>query len=196
MCAGERRAVLRRLRAQLLVLGSRSSCLFAQGAEYAAAVARGIAEDNERAGSVLISGATGSLASVVNGYYEPTEEKGADGRVMYVKRGDGSVCIEHFEGDWEVKSISNKNLKLRFAYVPGRVAFESCTSKEWMVYDSTEDKFFKQPSVKMVTGAEAERQVGLLCTRVRWRTTRRDAARTGAASCTCLTLFMFVSSVR
>jgi hypothetical protein len=166
--------------------------LFAQGAEYVAAVARGIAEDNARAGPVLISGATGSLASFVNGYYEPTEEKGADGRVMYVKRGDGSVCIEHFEGDWEVKSISSKNLNLQFAYVSGGLALEACTSKEWMVYDHIEDDFFKQPSVKMVTGAEAERQVGVLLTRARWRTTRRVATRTGAAFCTCLTLFFFV----
>ena len=145
---------------------------------------------------MFISGATGSLASVVNGYYEPTEEKGADGRVMYAKRGDGGVCIEHFEGKWDIKIISIKNSNVRFAYVSGRLAFEACTLKEWMVYDIIEKKFFEQPSVKMVTGAEAERQVGFLCTHARWRTTRRVATRTGAASCTCLTLFLFVCTGR
>ena len=49
---------------------------------------------------MFVSGATGALCSVVNGYYEPTEEKGVDGRVMYRKVGDGGVWIEHFEGDW------------------------------------------------------------------------------------------------
>ena len=182
MRAGERRAVMRRERARLLVLVSRSSCLFAQGAEYAAAVAQSIAEDNARAGPVFISGATGSLASVVNGYYEPTEEKGADGRVMYAKRGDGGVCIEHFEGEWHVKCFWKKGTSYREAYVNGGLAFESCASRVWKVYDYSEEKFFEQPSVKMVTGAEAERQVGFLCTRARWRTTRRVATRTGAAA--------------
>ena len=145
---------------------------------------------------MFISGATGSLASVVNGYYEPTEEKGADGRVMYAKRGDGGVCIEHFDGEWHVKYSSKKGTDDRAAYVIGGLAFESCASRVWKVYDYSEKKWVEQPSVKMVTGAEAERQVGLLCTRVRWRTTRRVATRTGAASCTCLTLFLFVCTGR
>jgi hypothetical protein len=108
--AGERRAVLRRELAQFFVLVSRSSCLFSQGAEYAAAVAQGIAEDNARAGPVFISGATGSSASVVNGYYELTEEKGADGRVMYAKRGDDTLCIEHFNGQWDIKYSAKKGI--------------------------------------------------------------------------------------
>ena len=131
---------------------------------------------------MFISGATGSLASVVNGYYEPTEEKGADGRVMYKKRGDGGLCIEHFDGVWEIKYSSKKAINFREAYVIGGLAFESCASRVWKVYDCSEKKWVEQPSVKMVTGAEAERQVGLLCTRVRWRTTRRVATRTGAAA--------------
>jgi hypothetical protein len=139
--------------------------LFAQGAEYAAAVARGIAEDNARAGPVFISGATGSVASVVNGYYEPTEEKGADGRVMYAKRGDGGVCIEHFLGIWGIKYSSNKGTNDKEAYVRGDLAFEANASRVWKVYDYSEEKFFEQPSVKMVTGAGAERQVGVLLTR-------------------------------
>ncbi len=134
---------------------------------------------------MFISGATGSLASVVNGYYEPTEEKGADGRVMYAKRGDGGVCIKHFVGDWLVMYSSKKGTSFAEAvkaYVIGGLALESCASRVWKVYDCNEEKFFEQPSVKMVTGAEAEQQVGLLFTRARWRTTRRVATRTGAAA--------------
>jgi hypothetical protein len=132
----------------------------------------------------------------VNGYYEPTEEKGADGRVMYAKRGDGGVCIEHFKGEWGVKSNSNKKSNLCSAHVSGGLAFESCASRVWKVYDYSGTKWVKQPSVKMVMGAEAERQVGFLCTCARWRMTRRVAMRTGAASCSCFTLFLFVFAGR
>ncbi len=180
--------MLRCERAQLLVLVSRFSFSVSQGAKYVAAVAQSIAEDNARAGPVFISGATGSSASVVNGYYEPTEAKGADGRVVYKKRGDGGVCIEHFEGEWGVKKNSNKNSNFHYAYVSGGLAFEACASRVWMVLET---KWVEQPSVKMVTGAEAERQVGFLCTCARCRMTRRVAMRTGAASCSCLTLFFF-----
>ena len=68
---------------------------FGQGAEYAAAVARAVAEENARAAPVFISGATGPKAEFINGYFLPTEEKGLDGRVLYSKRGDDSMCIEH-----------------------------------------------------------------------------------------------------
>ncbi len=156
--------------------------MFLQGAEYAAAVAQSIAEDNARAGPVFVSGATGSSASVLNGYYEPTEEKGADGRVMYAKRGDGSVCIEHFKEEWGVKNNSNKNSNRCSAHVSGGSAFDSCASRVWKVYDYSGTKWVEQPSVKMVTGAEAERQVSVLLSHARWRTTRRVATRTGAAA--------------
>ncbi len=140
---------------------------------------------------MFISGATGSSASVLNGYYEPTKKKGTDGRVVYAKRGDGGVCIEHFNGQWDIKYSSKKGINYREAYVNGGLAFESCASRVWDVYDYSEGEFFNQPSVKMVTGAEAERQVGFLCTCARCRMTRRVAKRTGAASCSCLTLFFF-----
>ena len=157
-----------------VVVVSRSSCLFAQGAEYAAAVAQSIAEDNARAGPVFISGATGSSASVVNGYYEPTEEKGADGRVMYAKRGDGGVCIEHVEGFyWRIKDFSIQGQELVAAYVCGCCSLESCESSVWKVLDPSiaetssfvmcikSSRYPDDAAVKMLTGPAAQLEVSI-----------------------------------
>ena len=144
-----------------VVLVSRSSCLFSQGAEYAAAVAQSIAEDNARAGPVFISGATGSLASVVNGYYEPTEEKGADGRVMYAKRGDGGVCIEHFGGFWQVKRVEDRGKSACMASVAGGCALVDCVARVWYrasAVGPTEDM-----DMKLWTGDDAEQEVSGCC---------------------------------
>ena len=81
---------------------------FAQGAEYAAAEARSVADGNARAGPVFISGATGPHAASFNGFYGVTEEKSLDGRLVLNKRGDPSVCIEHNGGLWGVKLVSEK----------------------------------------------------------------------------------------
>ena len=122
-----------------------------------------VAEDNARAGLVFISGATGPMADVINGFYEATEEKGLDGRVVYMKRGDGSVCIEHFGALWRVKFVSWKGTNTALADVIGLCAFEACASRVWKVWDGGKE-FQDQPSVKMLTGAEAEQQVSGCCT--------------------------------
>ena len=164
-----------------------------QQQEQEAAVARGIAEDNEGARPVFVSGATGALCSVVNGYYEPTEEKGVDGRVMYRKVGDGGVWIEHFEGHWAIKYAMAKGKDDSEAYLSNcYCTLESCVSRVWKVYDYIEEEFLEQPSVKISTGEEAEQQVGLLCTHARFGTTRRFARRRGAAALHCLTRCLFV----
>ena len=62
-----------------------------------------MADDNARAVPVFISGATGRNAANINGFFEPTEEKGLDGRVLYRKRGEAFMWMEHFEGQWHVK---------------------------------------------------------------------------------------------
>ncbi len=129
--------------------------VFAQGAEHAAAEARAVARDNARAEPVFISGATGVHAALINGVLEPTEEKGVDGRVLYRKRGDGSVCMEHFGGEWEVKHVSSKgtfNRELCYAVVAGGCAAEACTSRPWWVYDGK--AWADAPLVKMVAEAE------------------------------------------
>ena len=135
---------------------------FVQGAEHAAAVARAVADDNARAGTVLVSGATGDMAEAINGLFAPTQEKGLDGRVVYGKCGDGSMCIEHYAGQWQVNRVSNKGYFTGFAGVTGGCALEACTSRVWRVGNgkTLED----QPSVKAATGADAEREVSGGCT--------------------------------
>ena len=108
------------------------------------------------------------MADGINGFYEATEEKGLDGRVVYMKRGDGSVCIEHFEGQWRVKKVSWMGTDKSYAYVFGFCALEACTSREfsvsrvWKVWDGGKE-FPDQPSVKILTGAEAQLQVSGCC---------------------------------
>ena len=135
---------------------------FAQGAEHAAAVARAVADDNARAATVLVSGATGGWAGAINGWFAPTQEKGLDGRVVYGKCGDGSMCIEHCTGDWQVKPVSNKGKDACYAYVTGGCSLEACTSRVWRVGNGK--TFEDQASVKAVTGADAEREVSGGCT--------------------------------
>ena len=138
--------------------------VFAQGAEHAAAEARAVAHDNARAAPVVISGATGAKAAAINGVLEPTQEKGLDGRVLYRKRGDPSMIMEHRGGQWEVKAVSSKGTAAGYAYVAGGCAAEACTSRMWKVtFDGA--TFHDAPSVKMVAGAEAQRQVERRCMR-------------------------------
>ena len=92
-----------------------------------------MADDNARAVPVFISGATGRNAANINGFFEPTEEKGLDGRVLYRKRGDALMWMEHFEGRWHVKQESNKGTNRCYAYVEGGCAPDACTSREWMI---------------------------------------------------------------
>ncbi len=126
---------------------------FAQGAEYAAAEARSVADGNARAGPVCISGATGPNAAFINGFYGVTEEKSLDGRLVLSKRGDPSVCIQHHGGLWQVKPVSGTGKSGSFAYVAGGCALEDCASRVWMVGNGND--FDDQPSVKMAIGSLA-----------------------------------------
>jgi hypothetical protein len=121
---------------------------------------------------VFISGATGPHAAAINGFYGVTEEKSLDGRLVLSQRGDPSVCVEHHGGVWGVKPVSRKGTSEGFAYVAGGCALEDCTSRVWRVYDGK--KYNDQPSVKMATGSEAERQVSGGCMRAQAHA--RDAA--------------------
>ncbi len=127
--------------------------VFAQGAEHAAAEATAVAADNALAVPLFISGATCVNAAGINGLFEPTQEKGADGRVLYAKRGDISVCMEHAAGTWQIKDVSSKGTDDCFASVEGGCAAEACTSRQWMVsFDSK--TFSDAPHVKMVVESE------------------------------------------
>ena len=109
---------------------------------------------------IFISGAAGVNASAINGVYDRTSET-SGGYAVYAKRGDGSMCMEHFQGtkSWQVKHVSDKGKDGCNAYVAGGCAAEACTSRQWMV--SFDNKTHSDaPLVKMVAGAEAQRQVG------------------------------------
>ena len=103
---------------------------------------------------MFISGAAGIHSASINSFFDPTQEKGADGRVLYAKRGDANVCIEHFTNNtWQVKSVSNKGENICFAYVQGNCALQACTSLVWKV--CIDGKTFSEaPVVKIVTEAE------------------------------------------
>jgi hypothetical protein len=111
---------------------------------------------------VFISGATGPWAAGINGPYDRTGEI-SGGYAVYSKRGDPSTCIEHRAGKWEVKDVSGKGKAGCKAYVAGGCALEDCTSRVWKVGNGK--GWDNQPSVKMATGREAERQVSGGCMR-------------------------------
>jgi hypothetical protein len=68
--------------------------------------------------------------------------------------GDEELCIEHFEGRWEVKTQLDRGSGACRAYVEGGCALENCCLRRWKVVDS--DGFVDEPSVRMVTVAEAD----------------------------------------
>ena len=72
---------------------------------------------------MFLIGAQGVHASTVNGFWRATAER-RQGRVVYVKVGDDSLCIEHFGGLWQIiKLVSDKG-----KYVA--VAFKGDTKQE------------------------------------------------------------------
>jgi hypothetical protein len=116
-----------------------------------------ISAENARAVPMLISGATGKFADRVNGCFDSTQETGADGRVLYRKRGDASVCMEHFEGKWSIKSEAEIDTSNCWAYVKGGCALEDCTSRQWTLSDGTgKGVWTNPPLMKVMTEAEAK----------------------------------------
>jgi hypothetical protein len=118
-------------------------------------------EDNFRSGPVFISGASGDSAAAVNGYYEPTLGFGSDGRVVYGKYGGGGVCIEHFGGFWQVKSVEERGANACMASVAGDCALVDCVARVWCrasAVGPTEDM-----GMKLLTGDDAEQEVSGCC---------------------------------
>ncbi len=101
---------------------------------------------------MFISGATGDYAIWLNGFFDPTQEKGLDGHVLYTKRGDARVCIEHFEGLWRVKPLSSKDGF--YACVEGGCGLEACTSRVWKAWDG---EAWNDVPMKLVLEAEVRR---------------------------------------
>jgi len=77
--------------------------------------------------------------------------------VVFVKVGVASMCIEHFGGKWQLKLAAFKGQNLFTAYVPGGCALEACSSRVWFVSEGV--FHVPQSSVKMLCGADAEREV-------------------------------------
>ncbi len=111
---------------------------------------------------LFISGGTGVHGCLINGGYDRTAEM-SGGYALYSKRGDAGMCMEHFGGQWMVKLVSFKGKDIRYAWVAGGCAAEACTSRMWRVSDGK--AFHDAPSVKIVAGAEAQRQVEHHCMR-------------------------------
>ena len=102
---------------------------------------------------------TDIYAGAINGGYDRTGEM-CGSYALYRKRVDPGIIMEYCDGMWQFKHVSSKGTANCLAYViAGRCsAAEACWSRLWKVWDGA--TFHDAPSVKMVAGAEAERQVG------------------------------------
>ena len=67
------------------------------------------------------------------------------------------MCIEHSNKAWQVKHMTSSGAVGCWAGVAGGCALEACKARVWRVSDLEE--LHDQPSVKFVTGAEAQRAV-------------------------------------
>jgi hypothetical protein len=126
--------------------------------ELSVATARAITADNSNATPVFISGAAGRAAARINGPYAPTHVRGLDGRVMYRKIGDDSVCIEHRTNEgvslWQVKLVSSRGNDRALAAVEGGSALDACSSGVWKVVCES-GVAQEQTGFTMLTGQKA-----------------------------------------
>jgi len=114
-------------------------------------------EDNFRSGPIFISGASVSEAAAMSGYYEPAVELGMDGRVIYAKYGDSSVCIEHFADFWQVKRNEDKGNNTCMASVAGGCALVDCSSRVWS--KTSPSGPYEDFGMKLLAGDDAEQEV-------------------------------------
>jgi len=129
-------------------------------AKVAAEAAAAIRKDNSKACPLVLSGVQG-VNSVINGRYLPTQETGRDGRTLYRKSGesgDQALCIEHFEGEWQIKAESHRFSGTHVASVEGGCVLEDCRESNWRVYNSA-GKLNVQDDVKIMTEEEANAKV-------------------------------------
>jgi len=119
------------------------------------AKAAAILKDNSKVCTMYLSGVEGINAHI-NGCYLATQERGQDGRTLYRKMGDDPWCIEHFEGEWQVKAESDRGSCSCVASVEGGCALEDCGCRRWRVMSGKE--FVVEPNVKAMTIKEAQRK--------------------------------------
>ncbi len=114
-------------------------------------------------GVVFISGATGVLAAYINGAYDcKLEIVGGYRHLIYYKRVDPSICIEHFQERWQIKEVACKGSNTWYASIEGGCALQACTSRPWMVWEGQEKNDVL--GIKIVTGTEAQVRSHCLCT--------------------------------
>jgi hypothetical protein len=118
------------------------------------------AESDVALSVVFIKNATGEFSFGINGPFVCTSQDSL-GHAVYSKLGDGSVCIELFNNyKWQIKDVSNIGIDNCLAEVKvnrNSSLLEDCISEKWSVIDNG------RRDVKMLTGADARREVSSLC---------------------------------
>jgi hypothetical protein len=108
---------------------------------------------------VLISGATGRFAEGINGLFAPTLERSLDGRVVYKKCDNSPLIIEHFCGEWAIKTEMSKGLYRIQGCVVGGCALEFCIGRVWRVFTGYHGWQSEETHLTIAIGADVERQV-------------------------------------
>lgn len=133
-----------------------------QAVTLAVAEARAINKENRNATVIFISGTTGRFATLVNGPYAPSQLNGLDGRRLYRKISDDTICIQHRshadQSLWRVQRAEQKDTDYCVAFIDGGCALHSCTSRVWHVHNNGAE-FQEQPNVEMVAAVNAEQKV-------------------------------------
>ena len=106
---------------------------------------------------VQLSGAVGSWAGSINGFYEPIDELVGNASV-YKKLGDGvDVWIEYYalRGRWFLRPTASRGTGSGYAYAtisPPR-ALEDCPMSSWEVYDGS--IWVRQASFSVAVSSQA-----------------------------------------
>ena len=77
---------------------------------------------------------------------------------MYCKCLDERVCIDHYQGQWQLKTIAGRGWHACKAYISGGVALDSCSSRVWRV-EKSNGGFNDQPNVALAVREGATREV-------------------------------------
>jgi hypothetical protein len=120
----------------------------------AAELAREAARLANATHSVRIAGVTGDRAAIVNGVYEPTPERSADGTVtVYRKVGDANRWLEYHapREQWQVKHEKGTASSWAYCAVPAKCLPGECPAGKWQVPNAG-GQFEAQPVVTVATG--------------------------------------------
>jgi hypothetical protein len=70
------------------------------------------------------------------------------------KSGPEALCVEHYEGQWQVKYEMDKDSGVCVAFIQGNCALDDLLLHGWSVLCDSD--FVHQPSVRIATVAEAD----------------------------------------